>query len=67
MAEAQWSETYSILKATEGGTPQWMVKDIAKSLGVQVRFVHSPYVGQYGAQIKTRNKRTLARFERHIY
>lgn len=67
MAEAKWSDDYSVLKATEGGTPQWVVRQHAEKLGVEVRFFRSPYIGHYGVGIKTRNKRTLARFERLIF
>ena len=67
MAEAKWSDDFSVLKATEGGTPQWMVKQWAEEMGLKVRFFRSPYVGHYGVGVKTRDKRKLARFERKLF
>lgn len=55
-----------VLKATEGGTPQWMVKEQAADLGLMIQFGSSPYVGMYGIHVKSENKRTLRRFARRI-
>lgn len=43
------------------------VKAIAKRLGIRIRFDSSFYVGHFGVELFTRDKRKLARFEREVF
>jgi hypothetical protein len=57
-----WTK-YSVEKATEGGISQSNLKEIATREGFKIRFCYSCYVGQYGVEVNTADKRKLEKFE----
>jgi len=67
MARRPGETCLSISKQSEGGTSQRDVRDMAKDIGVKVRFGHSPYVGQYMACVATTDKRKVEKLERWLW
>lgn len=61
-----WRIFADVHKGTEGGHPQWMVKQWAKDLGLMIRFGSSCFIGMYAIYVKSENKRTLGRFARQL-
>jgi hypothetical protein len=61
----KWTK-YSVEKASEGGLSQENLKERAVREGFRVRFTYSCYVGQYGVEVNTADKRKLNRFEKNV-
>ena len=59
----EWTRIGSVLKATEGGIAQSHLRTVAKMIGVKIRFTSSPFIGHYGVEIATKDKRKIKRME----
>jgi hypothetical protein len=68
MPRENWSR-FSVRKATEGGISQRDVKADIQGMypGLKVRFFHSCYVGDYGVEINTTDKRKLKKIKRDVF
>ena len=64
MDRKTWYPHYSPLKAAKGGMPQSVVRSVAKTDGLGVRFSPGWYIGHYLVEVDTRNTRKLARLDK---
>lgn len=62
---ADWTK-YSVEKASEGGISQKYLKERAERNGFKVRFVYSCYIGHYGVEVDTTDKKRLEIFETEV-